>query len=194
VQGLLYHHFQDFVEKRYAAPLWERARERAGLSERSFVLTRAYPDGYFPRLLSALREELGESAPPPERLLFEFGQHVGRAFEREFDFYFHRFVSARDMLAGIEPVIHTEIRRHDPASRPPALRTWPAPGGGLRLVYDSPRRLCDLLRGVATQVAAAYGETLAIEETRCMKRGDPACEFLFTFARIGSPRSDASPP
>jgi predicted hydrocarbon binding protein len=194
LQGLLYHYFRDFVEQRLGAPLWERARQRAGVPERSFVLTRVYPDRYVHDLLAAIREELGAEAPPPDELLFEFGRHVGRAFERDFDFYFRRFVSAHDMIAGIEPVIHAEVRRHNPHSQPPALRTSPAPGGGLRLIYTSPRALCDLLRGLAVQVGEAYGERVEIQELRCRKRGDEACEFLFSFSRIESPRSDASPP
>lgn len=194
MQGLLYRYLRDFVELKFDAALWNRVRERAGVTECFFVLTRAYPDRYLPALIRAFRHELGEAAPTEAEVLFEFGRHLGRRFERDFDVYFKRFVSAREMLAGIEPVIHAELRRRNPNCQPPFLRTWPLPGGGLRVAYDSPRRLCDLLRGLATHVALAFGQTITIEEPFCMKRGDPACEFKLTFARSEFPRSDASPP
>jgi hypothetical protein len=194
MQGLLYSYLHDFVERQFGEPVWERARYRAGIPERSFVPTRAYPDHYLTDLVTALQTELGERAPTREQLLFDFGGHVGRSFERDFDFYFRRFVSAHDMIAGIEPIIHSELRRHDPFSRPPTLHTRPAPGGALWLVYDSSRRLCDMLRGLAIQVGAAFGERVTIEEPLCMNRGDPWCELLLRFSRTGSPQSAASPP
>lgn len=194
MQGLLYYYLQIFVRDAYGEAVWEHARERAGISERSFVLTRNYPDPYLPALLQGLGEELGEAAPAVEELMFDFGRHLGRCFERDFDFYFRRFVSAREMIAGIEPVIHAELRRRNPSSDPPALHTYPLPGGALRLVYDSPRQLCHVLRGLSTQVAHAFGQTVTIEEPRCMRRGDPVCEFKLTFARSEFPRNDASPP
>ncbi len=194
MQGLLYHYLQDFVERRFGLPIWLRVRERAHVPERFFVLTRPYPDSYVGDLVGALRAELGDGSPPPAVLLFDYGRHLGRCFERDFDVYFRRFVSAREMIAAIETVIHAELRRRNPNSRPPALHTSPLPGGGLRLVYDSPRGLCDVLRGLVAHVADAFGQMVTIEEPRCMSRGDPACEFKLTFARSEFPRSDAFPP
>src|SRR5688572_29171818 len=194
LQGLLYHYLNDFVEGQFGHAFWDRIRERAAVPERSFLPMRQYPDRYAHDLVSAIAEELGPEGPGRASLMFEYGRHVGRCFERDFAFYFRRFASAREMIAGIEPVIHTELRRHDPASQPPRLRTSPTPGGGLRLLYSSERRLCQVVRGLATQVGEAFGQTVGIEEPRCMHRGDDACELLLTFAGNGSPRSAAYPP
>lgn len=194
MQGLIYHYLREFVESDLGSPLWERACARAGVAERSFLLTRQYPDQYVYALVSAIQEELGPGAPASSDILFGFGRFVGRRFQREFGFYFRRFATAREMIAGIEPIIHTELRRHDPRSQPPALRTSPVPGGGLRVLYRSPRRLCDVLRGLATEVGAAFGEEIAIDEPTCMNRGGPVCEVLLSFSGSGSAQSGASPP
>jgi hypothetical protein len=194
VQGLLYQYLQDFVERRYGLALWLRARDGAGVPERFFVLTRDYPDSYVDDLLDSLRAEIGDDAPPPSGLLFDYGRHLGRCFERDFDVYFHRFVSAREMIAAIETMIHAELRRRKIEPGPPVVRSSPLPGGGLRLVYDSPRRRCDVLRGLLTHAADAFAQNITIEEPFCTKRGHPACELKLTFARSEFPRSDASPP
>ncbi len=183
LQGLLYRYLADFAEREFGRAVWERARTRAGVAERSFVVWRQYPDRYAHDLVAAVIEELGDRAPPADEILFRFGRFVARCFERDYEPYFRRFASAREMIAGIEPVIHTELRRHDPASRPPQLRTAPARGGRLRLTYASPRRLCQLLLGLTTEVGEIYGEPVMIEEVRCMHRGDAACEMLLAFGR-----------
>ena len=194
MQGLLYQYLQDFVERRYGLALWLRVRERAGMAERFFVLTRAYPDNYLGDVVGALRVELGEDSPGPADFLFDYGRHLGRCFERDFDVYFRRFASAREMIAASETVIHAELRRRNLEPGPPAVRSSPLPGGGLRLVYDSPRRLCDVLRGLLAHIADAFGQTVTIEEPFCTKRGDPTCQLKLTFVRSEFPQSDASPP
>ncbi|MFN2432384.1 MAG: heme NO-binding domain-containing protein [Gemmatimonadota bacterium] len=194
MQGLIYHYLRDFCAQQFGEPVWERARCRAQVPERSFLLMRQYPDRYTQDLVSALREELGPEGPPAGEILFGFGRHLGACFQRDFEWYFDRFASAKEMLAGIEPVIHAELRRHSPETRPPELQARPLPRGGLRLRYRSPRRLCDVMRGLIVHVAQVYGDRVVIRERTCMNRGDDACELLLAFSGNGSGRSGASPP
>jgi predicted hydrocarbon binding protein len=43
--------------------------------------------------------------------------------------------------------------------------------------YRSPNRMCDMYKGIARHVFRHYQENATIDETRCMKRGDDACEL-----------------
>jgi predicted hydrocarbon binding protein len=49
-------------------------------------------------------------------------------------------------------------------------------------VYESPWRLCVLLRGLVEGTARHYGEKAEIVERTCMLLGDDACTFDVTLA------------
>jgi predicted hydrocarbon binding protein len=48
---------------------------------------------------------------------------------------------------------------------------------GVRVLYDSPRRLCAFLHGLVEGTAMHYAETVEVTEETCMLRGDAACLF-----------------
>jgi hypothetical protein len=62
-----------------------------------------------------------------------------------------------------------------PPARPPSLTVTPLGEDGVEIQYDSERRLCALLRGLATGTAIRYGEEAEIVQRACMHRGDPSC-------------------
>ena len=186
MQGLLYHYFQSFVEETAGAGSWHRIRERAAIRDRSFVPWRPYPDEYAPALISALLAEPKLRPHGRRGLLFRYGRHVGACFRRDFTHYFDRFASAREMLLGIEPVIHGELRRREPSSAPPRLKVMPLPGGRLRLVYTSQRRLCDVARGLVDYIGEVFGDRAIVHESACMESGANACDMVIAFS--SSPR------
>jgi predicted hydrocarbon binding protein len=47
--------------------------------------------------------------------------------------------------------------------------------------YQSTRRLCALAEGFILGAADHYGETVAIEQPRCMHRGDERCALVCSF-------------
>jgi predicted hydrocarbon binding protein len=49
-------------------------------------------------------------------------------------------------------------------------------------VYDSPRRLCRFLEGLAIGSTRRFGERLTIVETACMREGAEVCVFELRFS------------
>jgi predicted hydrocarbon binding protein len=70
-----------------------------------------------------------------------------------------------------------------PDATPPRLRVERADEERLRIVYDSPRRLCAFLDGLVAGTAAYFGEPVEVSELTCVTRGDAECVFAVGFPR-----------
>ena len=82
----------------------------------------------------------------------------------------------------MERRIHELIRATVPQAGPPRLGIEPLGDDGVRIAYDSPRRLCVLLRGLTEGAARHYGQHADLQESTCMLRGDTACTFEVLFS------------
>jgi hypothetical protein len=82
----------------------------------------------------------------------------------------------------VETRIHELVRGTIPNAGPPHLDISPNGGGGVSIVYASPRRLCVLLRGLTEGASRHYGEHAEMDERTCMLRGDLACAFDVSFS------------
>jgi hypothetical protein len=69
-----------------------------------------------------------------------------------------------------------------PEALEPSGRSQGGGGGGVSIVYASPRRLCVLLRGLTEGASRHYGEHAEMDERTCMLRGDLACAFDVSFS------------
>ena len=85
----------------------------------------------------------------------------------------------------METRIHELVRGTIPSAGPPHLDVSPNSGGGVSIVYTSPRRLCVLLRGLTEGASRHFGEHAEMDERTCMLRGDLACTFDVSFS-VGS--------
>jgi len=90
--------------------------------------------------------------------------------------------SARDFLIAMGTV-HTSCRNMCKTASPPEFVYEMPSSQQLVMVYRSPRRLCQLMRGLFKGVAAHYKETIQVHEPRCMLKGAAECRFELTFGR-----------
>jgi len=172
LHGLIFTTFEDFFAARF--PTLDVVRGR-------FRPDEAYPDAELFALLdraSALAEE------PRDELLREFGKFTAlETFVRLFPRYYESCRSLREFLLGIEEQIHDVVRATITGAAPPRLRVTPFGTTGVVVSYTSERGLCALLEGLVLGSAAYYGEEVEVEQTQCMRRGDPACAVLVDRAR-----------
>lgn len=136
---------------------------------------RAVPD----ERVRALVEELAraESRPAGE-LLAEYGRFWAVGARNSYPTVFAA-PDARSFLLRFGG-IHVASRGL-PGARPPEIAVRDAGPGELVLRYDSPRRMCGLVRGMVEGIAEAYGERVRLEEPECLLRGDPHCTFRVAF-------------
>ena len=177
MHGLVFAALRDYL----AARLGEEDADAVFAGEPLYRMSESYPDAAFAALAGRARA-LTES--PMDEFLRDFGAYTAETtFARLYSAYFEIAGDCRTFLLTIEDRIHELVRATIPDALPPQLRTEAASEGGVRIHYDSPRRLCRLLEGLVAGTAARYRERAEIVEEACMWRGDAECTFLVRLAR-----------
>jgi hypothetical protein len=153
-------------------------------AEPEYLLSESYPDESFLRLVELAAAHTGLES---DEIVFELGVFTAEVtFARLYPAFFDVSSSTRDFLLTVETRIHELVRATIPNAGPPRLDITPLGDDGVSIVYESPRRMCVLLRGLTEGAARHYGEHAEMEERACMLRGDPACAFDVSFS-LGSP-------
>jgi hypothetical protein len=178
VNGVFHRGIKEFVIERYGRDVWDDAREAAGIERQVYLPVDTRPDAEFISLVETVPGQVDES---PFELLEEFGRFLT---ERLVDTYGARVIDddwgSMDLLAGVERAIHEPLRSHNAELNPPKLAVSRDEHDQVTLLYESPRRLCPIAKGIALGVGDYFDDDLAISEERCMHRGDQQCEIVVT--------------
>ncbi|MFN2471899.1 MAG: heme NO-binding domain-containing protein [Gaiellaceae bacterium] len=180
MHGVIFSSFRDYVTDAYG----REVAQQVFADGSAYLLSEAYPDeellGFVARAAEMSRREADE-------LVYDFGIFTAQTtFARLYPAFFAISPSTREFLLTVETRIHELVRATIPNARPPDLHITERGPDGVSIVYTSPRQLCTLLRGLVEGTAGHYGETADIEESTCMKRGNPACTFEVTLRRAPS--------
>jgi hypothetical protein len=181
VHGVIFSSLRDYV----AAAHGPQAMERLFEGEPAYVHSESYPDERLTALVGRAADLAGVGT---DEVLHDFGVFAAQmTFARLYPAFFSIAGSARDFLLTVETRIHELVRATIPNAAPPRLTVSLLGEDGVEIHYDSPRRLCVLLRGLTEGTARHYGETASLEERTCMLRGDDACRFEVRLAPGSSP-------
>jgi hypothetical protein len=173
VHGVIFSSFRDYVTERHG----REAADAVFADGASYLLSESYPDE---ELLAAVRRAADVGGDDLDTVLFDFGVFAAeKTFARLYPAFFAISPSAREFLLTVETRIHELVRATIPNAQPPQLHVSEG-SDGLFILYESPRRLCVLLRGLVEGTARHYGETAEVVERTCMLRGDEACTFDVT--------------
>ena len=180
VHGVIFTSFRDYLVSAHGN---DTATAVFG-AEPEYLLSESYPDETLLRLVELASAHTGLE---PDEIVFELGVFTAEVtFARLYPAFFDVSTSTRDFLLTVETRIHELVRATIPNARPPGLHITPLGDEGVSIIYDSPRRMCVLLRGLTEGAARRYGEHAEMEERTCMLRGDRACTFDISFS-LGSP-------
>jgi Haem-NO-binding len=179
MHGVIFATLRDFVASAYGP----EAANDLFAGEPAYLVTDSYPDE---RLLSLVGRAAAMTGAAEDAIVHDFGVFAAReTFTRLYPAFYTIAGSARAFLLTFETRIHELVRATIPNAVPPQLTVTPLGDDGVEILYDSPRQLCVLLRGLTEGTAAHYGETAAIHERTCMRRGDDACRFEVRLAPAG---------
>jgi len=175
VHGLIFASFRDYLHTEHSPGV----AQDVTAGEPQYTLSEAYSDEQFLALLERACERTSMSAAD---VLFDFGVFTAATtFARLYSVLFKLSPSARDFLLTVETPIHDTVRVAMPDARPPELKVTDLGDDGLEIFYTSPRRICQMLRGLVEGTGRVYEEALTVEEPECMHRGDPACRVVVRF-------------
>ena len=176
MHGIIFNSLRDYLVADHGRPV--AAAVFAGQPE--FGNGEAYPDESLVRLVELAAGETGRDR---DEILFELGVFTGETtFARLYPGFFGAEPTARAFLLTVERRIHEVVRATIPHAGPPRLGIAPLGADRVSITYDSPRRLCVLLRGLTEGAARHYGQHAELEELTCMHRGDAACTFAVGFS------------
>lgn len=173
MHGLIFFYIQKFADEATSGKTtWLKLRDTVTASDNRYLPNEVYPDEDAIELLQKIADTCGE--PLPE-LIERFGEflapHLIKVASQNIDPTWRTL----DLIENTEDIIHTMVRTAKPGAEPPVLETVRHSPNELHLVYSSSRQLCLLAKGITQGLANHYGETILIEETSCMHKGDPFC-------------------
>ena len=173
MHGLIFFYIQKFADEATSGKTtWLKLRDTVTASDNRYLPNEVYPDEDAIELLQKIADTCGE--PLPE-LIERFGEFLAPLLIKVASQNIDPTWRTLDLIENTEDIIHTMVRTAKPGAEPPVLETVRHSPNELHLVYSSSRQLCLLAKGITQGLANHYGETILIEETSCMHKGDPFC-------------------
>lgn len=161
MKGVVFTEFLDLVADLYSPDMVDDIIDDAMLpSDGAYTATGTYPHEEIVALVLALSRRSGIAVPD---LLRIYGEHLFGIFVRGYPGFFVGITDAFDFLAGIEDVIHTEVRKLYPDAELPRFEVERRNNDQeLVLIYDSRRHFEDLAEGLMNGCVAYFGGNITI--------------------------------
>lgn len=177
MKGIVFNLLRDVVEAEDGPDAWDDVLRRAG-SQGVHASLGLYPDAELQALVLAAGERDGRG---PQDVLRWFGRRALPVLADQHPLFFDPHETSRELLLGLNDVIHPEVRKLHPGATPPDFGVELAEPGTLLLHYASQRRMCGLAEGFVQGTADLYGESVELDQPECMLRGDERCLLRVRF-------------
>jgi len=182
MKGVIFNLLEAVVVSEHGPDVWDALLERSGASG-SYSTIGSYPDEELLAIVDAASAVTGASVPA---LLRWFGERAIPRLRGRYPDFFTGHARTEPFLRSLNDVIHAEVRKLYPGAEVPVFDFDSTEGGDLIVVYHSSKKLCALAEGMILGAASTFGERAAIEQLRCMLRGDDACHFVCGFTPSSS--------
>lgn len=178
MKGIVFNLLEQVVTDEHGEDAWDKVLDAAGL-EGVYAAVGSYPDEQFMALVGAACDLLAQE---PDDLVRWFGTRAMPLFSARYPSFFEGHTSARSFVLTLNDVIHPEVRKLFPGADVPNFHFDTPDETTVELGYVSSRKLCSFAEGLVEGAATHFGETVAIHQTECMKRGDDRCVLVCKFA------------
>lgn len=183
MHGLIFVTWEKYLSERFGSALLKEYRNTIGeTAATSPLASLVYDDA---TLLAGVGAACELTRLPADTILREYGRYfmINGLTSHLCAYLLTQVHSGRDLLLVMRDA-HAQMRRTPDAVTPPLFRyqTVNSKPHELTLFYDSPRKLCSVLRGAIEGAAERYGEQVHIVERTCMKQGATACCFELIFS------------
>ena len=175
MQGIMFVELSRYVEERLGPDAWKRCLVHTELDDRVYSLESSAPDEEF---LSLVADTATRTGQPFQAILEGFGEVLApHLISGEYGALVDPAWDLLDFLEHTEAAIHTEVRTRDKQASPPKLRIVRPQSDQILVLYESPRRMCSLAKGIIRGAARHYDQQIQISEPRCMLAGAKRCEI-----------------
>lgn len=174
MHGLIMVELRNYVTEKFDGDTWNALLKKADLWPRQYVPVDEYPDEEIFSLVGTASEMTGLAA---NDILVDFGQFITKGLIKGYGPLIRKEWKTLDVIYNTEATIHTAVRLRHKEAKPPELRVERISPSEVKVVYASHRKLCRVAYGIAMGLAKHFGETIHINEARCMHHGDAQCEI-----------------
>lgn len=190
MKGVIFNLAEQVVTDTYGADTWDQLLDDAGL-DGVFTTLGSYPDAQLTAIVVAAAARLGVKTDAVVRIV---GEGAIPLLAVRYPAFFEPHSSTRPFLLTLNDIIHPEVRKLYPGADVPEFGFEEQGEDVLLLEYRSHRQLCALAEGFVAGASSHYGQTVVIEQPRCMHRGDECCLLHCTFAPAASESEAISGP
>ena len=178
MKGVLFTEFLEMIDEEYSRDLTDEIVESCALtSEGAYTAVGTYDESEFDTLVDALSRRSGV---PASTLLRSYGRQLFPRFGAQHPDLITERDDALRFLAGVESVIHAEVRKLYPEARPPVFEVDFPSADILVLTYRSQRGLADLAHGLIEGALDHFDDPSRIERLDLEPDG---CLTRFTIVR-----------
>lgn len=161
MKGMVFTEFLDLVERTWSPALVDELVESCDLaSGGAYTSVGTYDHREMVRLVVALSARTGQ---PPDDVLQWFGRGLFGSLAGSFPHFVDGHPDAFSMLAGIEAVIHVEVRKLYPDAELPVFEISRPDAQSLVLDYRSPRCLDALAHGLIDACVVRFGGGVQVQ-------------------------------
>jgi hypothetical protein len=179
MHGRIFWQIREYAEAKYGGGGWDRLLKLAGLQDRIY-LPQPYPDSEAIALLTAASTMSKKSLPA---VLEDFGEFTVPSLLTMYGHVIKPEWRSLDVIEHAESAAHGLVRRDQPGSAPPFLRTRRIGLHEVLLIYNSPRKLCAFAVGVGIGLGKYFEEAVIARHQMCMHEGADRCEIKFQILR-----------
>lgn len=173
MKGIVFNLLETLVVRDHGPDAWDDLLDAAGL-DGAYTSLGSYPDGELLALVGSASDALGL---PPEAVVRWFGRSSMPLFATSHPHFFENHTDARSFLLTLNDMIHPEVRKLYPGADVPDFEYADGPGGALRMLYRSDRKMCAFAEGLIEGAAMHFGQAATIDQPSCMLRGDDHCKL-----------------
>jgi hypothetical protein len=177
MKGIIFNLLEEVVVADHGDDAWDALLDDTGL-DGVYTAVGSYPDEEFVLILSHMPATLDRSM---DGLLRWFGRKSIPLLAQRYPVFFDGHTTTRSFLLTLNDIIHPEVRKLYPDADVPEFSFATNGDSSLVVGYRSRRQLCALAEGFIEGAADFYGETVTLEQPRCMHRGDPTCDIACRF-------------
>lgn len=178
MKGMVFTEFFEMVEATFSADMVDDIIDDANVpSGGVYTSVGTYDHAEIVALVIALSTRTGIAVPD---LLKAFGKYLFNRFSQGYRQFFESQTDAFAFLAGIENIIHAEVRKLYPDAQLPRFDVEHQDAKELVLIYRSGRHFEDLAEGLLQGCVAYFDDSIVIARST-LGQGDERCErFVLT--------------
>lgn len=187
MKGVVFNLLEETVTRAYGPDTWDDLLEASGASG-SYSSLGNYPDAEIEALVAAAGQALNLDR---DSVLRWFGTEAIPVLAELYPDFF-RVADIHVFMAGINDVIHAEVRKLYPGALCPHFRLKSNGSGDLIMDYLSERNMCALAQGFTEGSALWFHQPMTLEHTACRQKGDGHCTFHIRWSAAEPALPDAA--